>query len=96
MLRIVQFVVGALLFITIELLKFYLPQSVSAEDQSAISALANFINENIFYLRTIMLLIMVVPAIQLLLLGKRHEKWLVGIALVIVFAIVIATNQQAY
>ncbi|HYG03270.1 MAG TPA: hypothetical protein VD927_12550 [Chryseosolibacter sp.] len=88
MLRASQFIVGIILFIVVEVLRIYLP---GVESESLID-LGHFVNQNIFYFRTIALLILIVPAIQVFMLGTRNAKVFVAISLIIALTVFLLCN----
>ena len=93
MLRSIQFIVGIVLFIVLEVVRAYFATSQQGNEEENTLAFANFIHENIFYFRTIALLIIVVPAVQVFLLGTIKTKIFVGVCLVIALTVFLLCNN---
>jgi hypothetical protein len=94
MLRLTQFVVGLLLWIAIEILRVYFIMPFPGSQRSETIELAYFLHQNIFYFRTIALLILAVPAIQFYIYGSATAKWYVSIAIAIALYIFLMTNYK--
>lgn len=83
MLRPVQFIFGLVLLIALEVFKVYFIMPFPGSQQSETVGLAYFIHTNIFWFRTIGLLIIMFPAIQFYMSGKAYAKILVTAGLVL-------------
>jgi hypothetical protein len=81
MARTIQFVVGLFLWIAIEVGRIYFIMPFPGSQEKETIELAYFLHENIFWLRTIALLILVIPTVQFFLSGSSVSKWYVGIAI---------------
>lgn len=92
MLRIIQFSVGIILFIVLEVVRAYFTAAQEPNEPENAVGFASFLEDNIFYFRTIALLIIVVPAVQLFLLGTTKAKVLVGLSLAIALAVFFFCN----
>lgn len=81
MLRVVQFIVGMLLLLATEILHVFFIMPMPGSQQSNTIELAYFIHTNIFYLRTVGLLIILFPLIHYLWNGKILARVLVVLSL---------------
>ena len=82
MLRTVQFIFGLVLLIALEIFKVYFIMPFPGSQQSESIGLAYFIHSNIFWFRTIGLLIILFPIIQFFTIGKPLAKVLVVVGLI--------------
>jgi hypothetical protein len=87
MIRVIQFAVGILLLISIEVLKVYFIMPFPGSQRSTSIDLAYFIHTNIFYFRTIGILITIFPAFQFLAFGKTLPRIITGVALLLYFLV---------
>jgi hypothetical protein len=94
MLRLTQFIVGLFLFIAIEVLRIYFLMPFPGSQRSETIEIAYFLHQNIFYFRTIALLILVVPAVQFFIYGSATSKWYVGIAIGIALYVFLMANYK--
>ena len=92
--RTIQFIVGFLLFVSLEILRVYFIMPFPGSQESETIDIAYFLHENIFWLRTIAILILIFPTLQFFLSGKTVAKWYVGIALGIALYIFLMTNYK--
>ena len=81
MIRTIQFVIGIVLLISIEVLRVYFIMPFPGSQRSETISLAYFVHTNIFYFRTIGLLIILLPAFYFLWFGKPRVKVASGSAL---------------
>jgi hypothetical protein len=82
MLKTVQFIVGILLLIALEVFKVYFIMPFPGSQRSETVDLAYFIHGNIFWFRTIGYLIILFPIIHFFTVGKRTSRILVSLAIV--------------
>jgi hypothetical protein len=94
MLKPIQFIVGFLLLLAIEIFRVFFIMPFPGSQQGETIGLAYFINDYIFYLRAIGLLIIIFPLIHYLWLGKIWKKILVVIALGIYGFVFYNTNHR--
>jgi hypothetical protein len=87
MIKGIQFTVGILLLITIEILKVYFIMPFPGSQRAETIDLAYFIHTNLFYFRTIGILIAIFPAFQFLVFGKTLPRIATGVALLIYFIV---------
>lgn len=83
MLRTVQFIFGLVLLIALEIFKVYFIMPFPGSQESESVGLAYFIHTNIFWFRTIGLLIILFPIIQYFTIGKPLAKVLVVVGLIL-------------
>ena len=79
-LRAVQFSVGLILLIALEFMRSDF--KISGTPSSESTDLSNFIQSNIFYLRTIGILIILFPMVNFFWTGSRRTKFLAALGLV--------------
>jgi hypothetical protein len=87
MIRVIQFAVGVFLLISIEVLKVYFIMPFPGSQRSMSIDLAYFIDTNIFYFRTIGILIVIFPAFQFLAFGKTVTRIVASAALLLYFLV---------
>ena len=80
MLRPLQFIVGLILLIALEILKVYFIMPFSSQKSDTVE-FAYFLHNNIFYFRTIGWLLILMPAFNFLTTGSRKAKILTVIGL---------------
>ncbi|MBT1706149.1 hypothetical protein [Chryseosolibacter indicus] len=90
MLRSIQFITGLVILLACEILPFYFLSPSSDRQQNVISQTAYFISNNIFYFRTIGILILIFPAIHFFWFGSKTSKWLISLAIITYFVILIS------
>jgi hypothetical protein len=83
MLKVVQFVVGIVLLIALEVFKVYFIMPFPGSQRSETVDLAYFIHGNIFWFRTIGYLIILFPIIHFFTVGRTSSRALVAVALVV-------------
>jgi hypothetical protein len=81
MLRPIQFIVGLILLIALEILKVYFIMPFPGSQKSESVEFAYFLHSNIFYFRTIGWLIILIPTFNYLSMGSRTAKILTAIGL---------------
>lgn len=74
----VQLLVGLSLFIIIEILHVYDADQATVQGQ-----VHHFVEENLFWLRTIAVLIFIIPALNFLVLGTSRQRVLTAVILVL-------------
>ena len=94
MLRTLQFIFGLLLLIALEVFKVYFIMPFPGSQQSETVGLAYFIHGNIFWFRTIGLLIILFPIIHFFMYGRLRAKILVVFGLVVYAAIFYVFNYR--
>jgi hypothetical protein len=94
MLRLTQFIVGLLLFIAAEVLRVYFIMPFPGSQTSNTIEIAYFLHQNIFYFRTIALLILIVPTVQFYIYGSATAKWYISIAIAIALYIFLMANYK--
>lgn len=82
MIRTVQFVVGLLLLLALEILRVYFIMPFPGSQQSTTVDVAYFLHQNIFYFRIIGWLIILLPAFYFIWFGKLKAKLFAGFSLV--------------
>jgi hypothetical protein len=82
MLRAIQLIVGLLLLIATEILHVFFIMPMPGSQESNTIEIAYFIHKNIFYIRTIGLLIVIVPLIHYYMNGKWLARILVTVGIV--------------
>ncbi len=92
--RTIQFVVGLFLWIAIEVARIYFIMPFPGSQHDETIELAWFLHENIFWLRIIALLILLIPTVQFFLSGPTVAKWYVGIAIGIGLYISLMANYK--
>jgi hypothetical protein len=80
--RTVQFTVGLLLLMVLEILRVYSALPLPGSQRPEIMDIARFIHANIFYLRIVGVLIILFPALYFFSMGSRNAKVLTSIGLV--------------
>jgi hypothetical protein len=83
MLKTIQFSIGILLLIALELFKVYFIMPFPGSQRSETVDLAYFIHGNIFWFRTIGYLIILFPIVHFFTVGKSTSKVLVSLALLL-------------
>jgi hypothetical protein len=83
MLRVVQFSIGLILLIGIEILRVYFIMPFPGSQQSETIDLAYFIHTNVFWLRLVGYLVILFPIVQFFTLGRTVSKVLVTLGLVV-------------
>ncbi|HEY0655404.1 MAG TPA: DUF3179 domain-containing (seleno)protein [Chryseosolibacter sp.] len=83
MLKTVQFIIGMLLLIALEIFKVYFIMPFPGSQRSETVDLAYFIHGNIFWFRTIGYLIILFPIIHFFTVGKTPSRVLVSLSLVL-------------
>jgi hypothetical protein len=81
MLRAFQFAIGLVLLIGVEILRVYYIMPFPGSQISDNIELAYFLHNNMFWLRTIGILIIFFPMVQFYTAGSTASKWIVSIAL---------------
>jgi hypothetical protein len=94
MVRTLQFVTGLILLLALEILRVYFIMPFPGSQRSDSVEIAYFLHRNMFWLRTIGILIIVFPAIHYYWLGSKRSKWLVSISLALYLYIFMVTNYS--
>jgi hypothetical protein len=81
MLKPIQFAVGIILLILMEVLRVYFIMPFPGSQHTENIILAYFLNENIFWFRFVGLLIILFPSVSFFSLGNRKTKIIVGLAI---------------
>lgn len=94
MLRPIQFTVGLILLLALEILRVYFIMPFPGSQRHNTLEFAYFLNNNIFYFRTIGLLIIIFPVIHYYWFGKAWKKVLVTIGIALYLFIFYLCNYQ--
>jgi hypothetical protein len=94
MVRIFQFIAGIALLLVLEVLRVYFIMPFPGSQRREAVDIAYFLHTNMFWLRTIGLLIIFFPVIHYYWMGSRLSKWLVTLSLISYVYIFMVTNYQ--
>jgi hypothetical protein len=94
MARALQFIIGIILLIGLEIYRVYYIMPFPGSQESDTLELAYFLHQNIFYLRTIGIALILFPAWYYFSLGKWKAKILVGISIVAVLVVGYLVNYR--
>jgi hypothetical protein len=94
MARALQFIIGIVLLIALEIFRIYYIMPFPGSQESDTLEMAYFLHENIFYLRTIGIALILFPAWYYFSLGKLRDKILVSLAVVSVLVVAYLVNNK--
>jgi len=94
MVRAFQFTTGIVLLLAAEFLRIYFIMPFPGSQTTRAVDLAYFLHTNIFWLRTVGILIIFFPVIHYYWMGSTRSKWIVSISLVVYLYIFMVTNYQ--
>lgn len=92
--RPVQFTVGLILFLALEILRVYFIMPFPGSQQDTTIDIAYFLHRNIFWFRTIAILILIVPAMQYYVMGRIWSKVVVTLCLILAITVFYMTNYR--
>lgn len=81
MIRALQFTVGIIILIAIEILRVYYIMPFPGSQRSETLDFAYFLHNNIWYFRAVGFLIILFPLFQYFLFGTKRTKWIVALTL---------------